>query len=541
MLCTTCSLSFAQQQSATPAAPESADQQQTVKPGEKPLTPAELREQQIRLHDPLAPGNPLLGDGQSKPKEETESTTAQPSRGRKPVPLRGSVAESNQGGAANGLVGGPEVVDEDNGLASRGYAGPAVLSRSYTIAGPASPQSLHWEPSIGFTESYDTGLAQGSSVPGGPMRTISANGYGATWSLFGKHLWKRDLLGVSYLGSYNKYGYSGYSGANQTMKMDLVHQFSRHFSLDVSSSGSIQSQNYALLNQFAGADSAANTNLAVSPTTQILDQGIRQWTNQASLVWQKSNRLSFNAGGGVFFVERTGIGGIGNTGYQAQGEMDYRYTRKTTVGLYYSYTTYTFSQKINVANFHTVGGIYSYAFNRTTQLRLRAGVSEIENEGQQLVSFDPTIAALLGRSQGIVESYHRSATSDISAQLARDFGRHRTASISYTKGVSPGNGLIQTSTQELFAASFSMVLRRDYRLIVSGGHTALAAVALTAYNYGSNFFDVNISKAYRHGMTGNFTVDYRKLSLTGQPGLQSQLRISTGISWSPGENWLKSW
>ena len=521
-------------------APNQAETPKTpaAKRGERPLTPEEIREKQIQMFDPLNKTNPLVPE-----QEQPAAGGAVPPLEQKPrtqptekfTPLPGSVAASrNTGPQVTGDTGG----DQD-------YAGPAVLSRSYTLTKPQVPNSVQWAPSLGFTEIYDSSIPQLAQANGTSGTRPSPFGYGLSWGVAGRHHWKRDAIDLRYTGGSNKYGAgTGYNGTNQSLNLVLTHVVSRHIQMNLVSAGSIQSASAGLVNNLTNPEtSIANVNLAATPVIQLLDQNIRQWMNQVSVTWQKSARLSFNGGGGVFFVDRSGTGlqAIGNTGYQAQGDVNYRFTRRTTVGVYYSYTSYQYSHQISLADFHTLGGIYSYAFNRLTQLRLRAGESWLENQGQQLVPLNPLVASLTGQAVGVVESYSRHTTADVSADLARDFGRNRTGHVSYVRGVAPGNGLLQTSTQETFLGSFSTRLFRDYTLTFAGGKVSTSAVVATAGRYSSEYAGVTITHSYRHGLAGTLGFDYRKVSLTNQPMLHSQYRITSTISWNPGENWLKSW
>jgi hypothetical protein len=262
--------------------------------------------------------------------------------------------------------------------------------------------------------------------------------------------------------------------------------------------------------------------------------------NQVGLTWRKSARLSFSGSGGAFFVTRTG-GLYGNTGYQAQGDVNYRLTRKTTTGVYYSYTGYTFTHRVNVSNMHTVGGIYSYALGKTAQIRLRAGVTRIENEGLRTVTIDPAIAVYLGQSTGIVNSYRLSSTSDVSAEFVKDFGRNRSANVSYVRGVSPGNGLQLTSLQQGFSGNFSMRLFRNYLVNAAGSKTSLSGVSQNNGTYDSQSFGLGVSRPLVHHINADFRVEYRTYNITAAPNLDHQWRVSTGFSWNPGENWLRSW
>jgi hypothetical protein len=530
-------VAFGQNPEPTPAADPS-------KRGEKPLTPAELRERQIQMRDPLSKTNPIAtneGDAAETTLAPAPLIRTQPSS----APLPGSLAESSLMNSPTRRGAGPEVVPAGSDVVPD-YTGPAVLSRSYTISRPSLPRSVKWTPTVGLTEMYDNGLLQTATTPGAQPGQVGSLGYGLAWSLRGQHTFKRDLLVLDYHGDMNRYGSnSNYNGTNQSLNFSLRHLISRSVSLTYTSAGSILSRNSTLISPLETPGSVASLNLAATPTSQIVDEGTRQWLNQVGVAWQKSSRLSFNAGGGLFLVDRTGVNSIGNSGIQAQGEVNYRLTRKTTVGSYYSFTGYTYSHQLNVANFHTVGGIYSYSLNRGTEIRVRAGVSAIESQGQQEIAISPEIAVLSGRSSGVVEFYNKNLISDISAQFIKDLGRRRTVNVAYARGISPGNGQMLTSTQDSITGRYSMRLFRDYILDLSAGRLSLTSASGTvtssaAGKYDSVAYGAGVSRAYSRGMNGFLRFDYRTFNVLNQPGVSGQMRITTGITWNPPvESWLR--
>jgi hypothetical protein len=506
------------------------------------------REKQIRMYDPLDKSHPLA-DQQSIPPSVRDSTPGQPGGSSDAVrpdpatrPLRGSAAESNQSGSVTPRTQGPQVLSPDGESPVQEYSGPAVLSRSYTISRPSTPEQVRWSPTLGYLQTYDSGLSNLYSNSGQTQGSPSPWGYVINWGVTGRHFWKHDQVGLDYQGSKSKIGgYSGLNGTNQILRADYEHQFSRRLVLNVVTSGSILSQAYGFLDTgLVQGNSIANISLSASPNVQVIDQGTRQLMNQVSMTWRKSARLSFNASGGAFFVQRTG-GLYGNTGYQSQGDVNYRLTRKTTTGVYYSYTGYTFTHRINVANLHTMGGIYSYALGKTSQIRLRAGITRIENEGLRTVTIDPAIAIYLGQSTGVVNSYTVSSTSDVSAEFVKDFGRNRTVNVAYVRGVSPGNGLLLTSLQQGFSGNFSMRVFRNYLVSATGSQTSLSGVSENNSSYNSQSIGLGVSRPLPHHLSADFRVEYRTYNITSQPNLDHQWRVSTGFSWNPGESWLRSW
>jgi hypothetical protein len=508
-------------------------------PGEqRPLTPEELRKKQIDAYDPLAKDSvPSDPDGGQAPKQD-----APPAGIQKPLP--GSLAESNA--ESNLRPEGPQILDGDSGGAGQQYNGPAVLSRSYTLTRPMTAKQVKWSWTVTGGQSYTVGLISGAALTTaattttGTIPNVSSYGALASFALHGRHSWRHDEVGVDYSVNYNKYASANaYNGSNQTLNLDYTHFFTAHLAVHIVESASILSQNGTLINPLTEPGvSIANVNLAASPTVQPLDSTTRQTTTQISLTWQKTARLSFSYQGGVFGLDRTGTQLTGDSGYQAQTDVNYRLTRKATVGVYYSYVTYVFSHHFSDSDTNTAGLIYSYAFGKSMQLRSRVGISRVENTGFTEVAIAPAIAALVGQGFGIVDSYSRHYTSDISGQFIKDFGGKRTANISYAHGVAPGNGAILTSTQQVVSASYSMLLWRRYTVSAGLGQSTLSATLATNAKTVSDYANVTFSRLLPHNLTANLAFNYRTYTYTGVANFQPQYVISSTVSWGPGEGKL---
>jgi hypothetical protein len=505
----------------------------------RPLTPEEKRQQEIDRYNPLSPLNPskraLPGD--QPPAAPRETVAPKPKADAGAAPLPGSVADSNQPPVPVPGADGPEVITggDDADTNPRAYNGPAVLTRSYTIARPLDSREMKWTWSVAENEVFQTGLVYGIGTAGAATNGDSF-GTMTSFSFSGRHLWKRDQIGVDYGGSYNRYFSNyGYNGLNQTLNLDYEHYFTRHLSMNLVENGSILSQNSTLQNPLAAPGvNAANLDLAASPAVQVLDQRTRQFLTSAGLTWQLSSRLSFNLTEGFFAVDRTGLQLISGSGYQSQADVNYRITPKTTIGAYYSFTSYLYTQHESSSDSHTVGAIFSHAINRTTQLRVRAGVSRLETLAYTLVPIDPVFAALVGQQYGVADTYFRTYTTDISAQFVKDFGRRKTVNIAVTRGIAPGNGLILTAIQQVASATFETRIFHSYILSFAGGRTSLSAQGQTFGSYTSNYLGVNFSHAMPRGPAATFAVNYRTYAITNMPGIQKQFSVSSGITWSPG-------
>lgn len=522
----------AQNQPAPPAAQEQPDLTQP------PLNPVDQRDQEIRQIDPLdrTGKDRTEKNKNTNGKDKTDSKQDQDAA-QDQAPLPGSIAASEQSSAPRS---GPQVVpDDDRSEPVQQYSGPAVLSRSYSINQDLVPQQIKWHESASVSSVYDSGVARNINPDGSLGAPSTLIGTMVGWSFSGRHYFHRDQLSVNYTGNMSQYsGVGAYSGTNQNLSAAYSHYLSRRFMLNLSGAGSILSQNSVLENQQVGPETIANINIASSPNIQIYDQGVKQFSTQADLTFQMTSRLSFSMGTSYFAIDRDSALLLGMTGQQARGDVNYRLTRNTTVGAYYSFSNYLYAHGFGNSDTNTAGLIYSYAFNRTTQLRFRGGLSEVQSLGLETVPINPLIAQLLGQSTGVVDSYATYRTSDFSVQFAKDFRHRMTASLAYARGISPGNGIYQTSQQESISANLTAKVFRTYSLTAGVGRDTLASVTqLEVENLGkyqSMYARISLSKTYRRGVGLNLSVEYRHFDLDILGELRNQLRITSGISWGSG-------
>jgi hypothetical protein len=518
----------AQPQTETPQ-----DQQQSVP---TPLTPVEERDKQVRQVDPLDTNDKDKG----KADRDTEKRGVQDQ-----APVPGSIAADQ-----NAQRAGPQVVEGGDAEAPvQDYTGPAVLSRSYSISQPLVPEQLKWQESVGIASIYDTGIVRSLIANGSSGAPSALIGTMVNWSFGGRHYFRHDMVSVNYNGNYSQYsGYGGYNGANQRIGVTYSRALSRRFTLNLSGTGSIWSLNSILENQPVGPETIADINLAISPNIQIFDTGGKQFSSQADLTWQKTSHLSFSIGVTYFgfaYDSSTGTvpgsGLLGMTGQQFRGDVNYRLTRRTTIGSYYSFSRYLYTGGFGNSATNTAGLIYSYAFNRTTQLRFRGGLSEVQSVGLEVVPISPAIAALLGENAGIIDAYSTYRTTDFSAQFVKDFhGGKTTASLAYARGISPGNGVIQTSQIESIMGSLTTRAFRTYTFTASLGRDTLEGVGIVQAlgKYQSEYGRISLARTYSRGIGLNIGAEYRYFDLNTGGFVRNQVRLTSGFTWGSGSGRL---
>jgi hypothetical protein len=498
-------------------------------PATSPLAPVEERDQAIRQYDPLD-----QADAAARARADREAEKRR-QEDRRPTP--GSIADSQTDGQIVPRRSGPQVLDDTAESTAQEYTGPAVLSRNYSINQAVLTKGLNWSESIFVGTSFDTGLGQ-IATNGSPASTGQLQGTQIGYSLSGGHAFGHDSLHISYSGSMAYYpGSSFYTGSNGALSASYSHVVSRRISTGLSFSGSQTSANAALLNPSVGPGTIANVNLATSPDIAVFDTGSKQGSLAANLSWQLTSRTSFSFNGSYFGVLRNSAALNGMSGEQTGVSGNYRLTRKTTVGASYSFSQYVYPHGIETSDSQSVSLIYSYALSRSTQLRFNGGVSRTESLGLQVVPINPIIAALLGQTSGVIDAYRSFRGTNLSAQVIHDFHKGSTLSLSYARGITPGNGLFQTSQQESIASNAGIKLFRTYGLSIGAGRDRIVSVTQNLGQYVTEYATVSMARSYKKGLGVNFSLNYRHFEIATLGNLRDQLSVSSGFSWSSSRLW----
>jgi len=512
-------------------------------------TNEELREREIDKYDPLKRDQDTLTPATqgSTPLTDRKQPDAVADPAAKAAPLPGSIAASDQNAAAASgskkAQGSAQASTQDSDSPEEGdsgYSGPAVLTRSYTLARPMDATSIKWTGSLGFTYSWDDGDAPGLVNGSTGFVSAKASAVGLNLSLTGRHRWKRDLIGLSYTGNYSRYfaqnTFYNLSGLNNSLNLDYAHIFSRRFQFHLVESVQDLSQNYPLENPaLQPGSSVANINLSTSPSIQLLNNTVHQSSTQAGVTYRQTARLSYDGTVSYFIIGQTEAGLTGMRGQQYSGDLNYRLTSRTTVGAYYTYTDYNYSHGVSHATSNGGGLIYSYAINRHMQLRTRFGVSQIKSTAYETIALPPELAAILGRGDSLINASSNFLTTDVSGQLIRDFGKSRTASLAFARGESPGNGLLLTSVQETATAGYSSVFfRRRVPVNIGATYSALnATLQANVGNLKSESVYFSTSRPLSQRITSNFSANYGRNTVNGTSLNEHFVTLSIGLSWSP--------
>jgi hypothetical protein len=417
------------------------------------------------------------------------------------------------------------------------YGGPAILSRGATASLRAPADNVRIRPFVNFMASYDTGLTPVSVDENGQIPNIGSYGAEAQVGVLGFQRWKNSILGIDYRGDYRHYTQNTYfNGSDQRLSLIFKKMQSKRLEFTLRESAGIFQRGFY---DFQGAD-LIDPNFANAPTAEIFDGRTYFLNTMGDMTYRKSARLSFNAGADGFVTRRRSNALFGLTGYRARGDMAYRTSRFSTSGIAYDFSHFEFTQSFGASDIHSVSFNQSFRLGRSWELSLRAGAARVETLGLTRVAVDPVIAAITGQSIGVEAFYRINWIPAAEAMLTRSF-RHSSLTISYARGITPGNGIYLTSRQESVNGNFSYTGIRKWNLGISGGYVTFNSLMQNLGRFESYTGGAGATYTLGAGMHVIARYDYRHFDVQQSILRRDSYRASIGFGFSPGDLPLALW
>jgi hypothetical protein len=321
--------------------------------------------------------------------------------------------------------------------------------------------------------------------------------------------------------------------------LGIVHQLSRHVALTLDESAGLFSRNFGIPGLAQTVPFDPSTTYA--PTTDFFDNRTEYLSTQANLVVQKTARLSFSLGGDGFLVRRKSSALYGVTGATAHADVQYRVSRRSTLGVNYSFTHFDFIGVLSSTDVHAVSGVYSVRLSRWLEFSGEGGFARAETKFIQNVPVDPAVAALIGTPEGTVVLDRIDHLAIFNARLSRTFPKG-VAYISGGRGVTPGNGLFLTSIMTTAMAGYDYTGLRRWSLGVSAGYQSGRSIGNVLGSYGGTSGTLSASRQIMHNVHGIVSFGARQYSsanFSSYSRLIYEARV--GLGYSPGDIPLRIW
>jgi hypothetical protein len=417
--------------------------------------------------------------------------------------------------------------------------GPGILSRGDAPSGMAMPR-INFRPFLQLNQGYQTNLSGVGLTSSGAIESRDSLSTTLGGGISGTHKWHRTQLGLDYSGSVSHYkSASSFDSFTQSFSMGLDRDLSSRTKFNFRQTAGV----FTRLPGLQGLRQTVPFDLSTAyiPTTEFFDDRTIYLSSRASMTMQRSNRLSFNLGGGFLLTDHRAQGLKGTRGGTASGDFQYRLTRRATLGGMYQFSTFRYTGIYGDTFVHGMAATYSYQFSRTMEISGFFGLNRIEARFEQSVPLDPAISAIIGISSARVVSYSRALRPLWSGRLSRTF-KSGVAHGSAGQGVAPGNGLFLTSYTTQFTTGYSYTGLRRWTFDVSamysdsksignipGGYTTTVAGAAASRQLASSLHIVARYSIRDYGSSAYST--YNRTSKS----------VAVGLAYSPGDIPLRLW
>ena len=442
-------------------------------------------------------------------------------------------------GCALGLMAQSDAPQADSSQASSDeeYSGPAILSRGETPAAQITAP-IAFRPYIGLSGIYDTGLVPVSVTSTGQIPSTDLYGLELNLGAYTYHVWKHTTLALDYKGDFREYSTSYWDGTDQFLSLILTHQPTKRVTFTLRTQAGVYAFNNLSLATPLGA---LDPNYLQLPQNDIYDNRVIFAGVSGDLTYRLSHRLSFNIGGEGSLVRRQSTALYGVTGVLARGDLEYRATRHTTLGVDYRFTYYDYTQAFGNTDVQSVGLNYSTQLSRHVQLSARVGGARVESTSLTEVALAPAVAALLGESVAIQAAYRLNYVPDAQAQLTDTFRRSQFT-LGYSDQVVPGNGLYLTSRNNAGSASYRYTGVRHWNFGVDGTYGRMTALVQTIGAYTTYGAGGGITRDLGKGLHAVLRLDARHYDIaSGVLFTHTEYRASLGVNFSPGDIPLVLW
>jgi hypothetical protein len=267
----------------------------------------------------------------------------------------------------------------------------------------------------------------------------------------------------------------------------------------------------------------------------VLDTRTYYAAGGVDLVHQKTARLSFSMGGSAFAVRRRAKGLIELNGYTVRGDIMYRVSRNTTLGVDYSFNSFQFVRGFGASDFHIVAADLSTRLDRNWTFSLRGGGYRLENLRSVVVQLDPAVAALLGQSSGVEAFYRINYGTVVGAGLSRNF-RRAGLTIRFDRGIVPGNGSLLTSRSDSVGGGYTYRGWLRWSLSFNADRTRMATTFQGVGGVYQNY-TAGVSTSYRISRYLHIVAHsgWRRYELSGRVGARDSYFASAGLGFAPRE------
>lgn len=424
----------------------------------------------------------------------------------------------------------------------REFGGPSVLSRSPGTNVQHPLESVRFRPFLNLTGLYESGLLAPSVNSAGELTSRDSAGMEASFGVYGYQARRHTVIGVDYRGSYRHNTVNSYfDGTDQNLALGISHQLSKRFTVNLREAAGIM--NRAFGNSYAFW--IIDPSFANVPQNQLFNNRVMYTSTTTDLTYQKSARWSFNMGGDQMVTRFRSSAFYGFTMTRARGDSVYRYSKRGSIGVVYSFDHVGYTKNFGASDDHSVGLVHSLQLSRQWEWRMQLAGIRVETLGAARVELDPAIAAIIGQTQGVQAVYRVNYLPNIRVTLNWS-GRRSGFDVGGNMGTSPGNGVYLMSKEQSLNLNARFSATRRLGLNASANYMKFRSLTISMGDYAN--INAGGGVSYKiSGMlhlTANVSGMHYNISsmvATRSDYRRNSYRASVGFSLAPGDLPLSIW
>lgn len=413
-----------------------------------------------------------------------------------------------------------------------GYGGPGVATRG-TGAGARGTEDVSIRPFVSINGISDSGIiAVGLDERGNITNPGALYGVEASVGAYGAKRWSKSRLGLDYRGGYRHYTrQTFFDGSDHVLALDYGRQLTRRTTFSLSLLGGTTSRN---MGGTFGILGVVDPTLLGTTLNDLFDNRAYFAGASGSLQVLVGPKNAFTMGATGMAVRRQSRALVGLNSQQAFGGWQRTVNRKTSIGIQYQYLHVDYPRVFAESDVMSTVITLRRQIGRRWMMDLAGGAYRIDFAGVREVEVDPVIAELFGTTSGREAFNTITYTSSIQASVTRTM-RRSTVNIQYRRGLNPGNGVLLLNRQEVGGVNYTY--NTGYRWALSGRAMVSKFAGLGTFNdrfysYGTGF---TASRQLAGAMYFTGSVDLRKFGVSTSGFERTGIRVSLGITYSPGE------
>lgn len=410
------------------------------------------------------------------------------------------------------------------------YSGPVFGGRSIRDAGNRGEDPLNIRPYVNVQAVADAGALAAGIQNGQVANAGNLYGVEANVGAYGTKAWKKDRLGLDYIGTFRYYNKSGYfSGTDHLLNLEWNHQVSRRFSLIFRTAAGTSSR--------AGGGFFSLNNIDASylgvPLIDLFDNRTYFAEVSGASTIALGNKSGLSIGGSGYAVRRQSKALVGMNGQRAFADFSRKISRNTSLGVSYQYFHVDYPRAFGESDVHTVLLNYTRSIGRRWRFKVGGGVFHTDLAGTRTVTLDPVIQELLGIKVGREAFNTINWSPSLLVSISRQF-RRSGFDTTIQRAANPGNGVLLLNRTDGLTSTYRWNMGQKWSLSASANvyrSKGFGVYQDTFNNYGGGF-----QANYRFFSDLHFTmgVDTRHYSVNKNTFSRTGTRVSAGFTYSPG-------